>query len=191
MYFRSLSLFAAFACAGFAAAAPRPDGDLTNVLGNSASLPKLDTSVLPKVARSPVDTTAVTGALANVEDVAKFPHRREATYPTLPEVVKTAAVKVTILVDQISALSFSFFVPVVQVIHYVGPFSEVVIANKDRDHYGLIPGLINEIVDVLVWANDALQYIVDHRDEFELTLDGVVVTLDVVVTYVTCLLYVS
>ena len=105
MYFRSLSLLATFACAGFAIA----DSGLTNALGNSASLPKLDTSVLPKVPRSPVDTTAVTGALAHA-DVAKFPTlpiRRDVAHPTLPEALKTVAVKVTAIANKLSALSFS------------------------------------------------------------------------------------
>jgi len=109
MFFRSLSLLATFACAGLTIAAPLGD-ELANPLGNSASIPKLDTSVLPKVPRSPVDTTVVTGALANAGDVAKLPTlpARDVAHPTLPEILKTVAVKVTPIANKLSALSFSF-----------------------------------------------------------------------------------
>lgn len=78
-----------------------------------------------------------------------------------------------------------------EVIEYVGPLLESAISNEAGTDSSLVHGLVNDFVDVLTSANDAVQYIIDHHEEFELTLDGVPVKLEVVSTYTTGFLYVS
>jgi len=68
---------------------------------------------------------------------------------------------------------------------------EFAVANKGQIESAPVPDLIDAIVDVLLWANGAAQYVVDHPDELEFTIDGVSVTLDEVSAYTTCYLHVS
>ena len=82
MYFRSLSLLAAFACAGLTTAVPLGASDLTNLLGNSAS---------------GVSTPTLFGRMP-----------RDVAHPTLPKVFKTVVVKLIPIADKLSALSLSF-----------------------------------------------------------------------------------
>jgi hypothetical protein len=79
-----------------------------------------NTPALPKVARSPVDTSAVTGALPALPalpvavpalpvDLPALP-ARDVDHPTLPEVFKAVVLKVNPIADKLSALSILFLV---------------------------------------------------------------------------------
>ncbi|KIM43480.1 hypothetical protein M413DRAFT_443400 [Hebeloma cylindrosporum] len=166
MYFRSLSLLATFACAGLtiaAPAAPVPAPAVPNV--GAPALPNLP------VPRSPVDTTVVTGALANAEDVAKLPALpvpRDVDHPTLPEVFKTIVIKVNPIADKL----------------------KTAVSIKAEIDATVVVDLLHEIIDVLSVAVSEVQYIVDNPVDFVLSIDGVVLALDAVSAIVVTVLYV-